>query len=284
MCSLLFSLLALPTSADSGPKPQITVSFENVRDENFYIALLLTHQYGNPTLREKTESMTEIEKAFLDYEAKDEFNKITGIRKYEGIYNHRYYTPKSFKLLLYYPETKTFISSGIVERYAFDSYYTVDLSGIEYGTEGADASVSYSYKDAILAMTKSYDYREQLISLAARMLITLAAELLLALLAFEYRGKRVFLLFFITNLVTQAILNVTVNIKYFYEGAQAFEASYVLLEFFIFVIEALIYALFLPRLSKKSCRRSVAVFYSLVANSLSFILGLYLSNVIPSIF
>ena len=41
----------------------------------------------------------------------------------------RYFPPEQFKLLLYFPESDTFLCSTVTERYAFDSVYRFDLSG-----------------------------------------------------------------------------------------------------------------------------------------------------------
>ena len=35
--------------------------------------------------------------------------------------------PNPFKILLYFPEDDVFVTSGVYERYAFDSYYHIKL-------------------------------------------------------------------------------------------------------------------------------------------------------------
>ena len=41
-----------------------------------------------------------------------------------------YRPPSVYKILLYFPESDSFMVSPIYEQYAFDSYYTVDLSDL----------------------------------------------------------------------------------------------------------------------------------------------------------
>jgi hypothetical protein len=43
-----------------------------------------------------------------------------------------YYPPEDFKILLYFPADDRFaVSEEACERYAFDSYYQVNLSGVD---------------------------------------------------------------------------------------------------------------------------------------------------------
>ena len=106
--------------------------------------------------------------------------------------NWTYYPPSPFKILLYFPETDFFYVSPIYERYAFDSYYTVDLS--DYTEDGISAE-------------ESYDYTWEGISLGARILLTILLELLIAL-PFGYREKKVLGFLAIVNIITQILLNV----------------------------------------------------------------------------
>ena len=48
-----------------------------------------------------------------------------------------YYPPSVFKILLYFPESDSFVVSGACETYAFDSYYTIDLTSVRNGTDEA---------------------------------------------------------------------------------------------------------------------------------------------------
>ncbi len=89
--------------------------------------------------------------------------------------------------------------------------------------------------------SKSYDYTWEIISLVARIVLTIALELGIALL-FGYREKKVLAFLAVINIVTQITLNVALNIINYNSGALTFTFSYVLLEILVFAIEANPYA------------------------------------------
>ena len=93
-------------------------------------------------------------------------------------------------MLCYFPETDTYAVSGIYERYAFDTYYKVDLS------EGS-----------VLKAKKNYDYTWETISLVARIVITILLEMGLAMM-FGYRHKKQLRFLAAVNIVTQILLNI----------------------------------------------------------------------------
>lgn len=182
--------------------------------------------------------------------------------------NWTYYPPSPFKILLYFPETDTFYVSEVYERYAFDSYFTVDLS---------------AYDSDPITASKSYDYTWEIISIVVRIVLTIALELAIALL-FGYREKKVFAFLAAVNVVTQVILNVALNIINYNSGSMTFTFSYVLFEILVFTIEAVAYAVLLKKFSGKEQKKGRAVGYAFVANAASFAFGLWLAHVIPGIF
>ena len=200
-----------------------------------------------------------------------------------------YYPPERFKILLYFPESGTFAVSGILERYAFDTYYTVKMNGkgmenVEYDEEN---STNERY-DAWLEAERSYDFKWELISFALRMVMTVAVEILIAL-PFGYRRGRQLAVILAANCGTQIILNVLLNVVNFYSGEWAFVLAYVLLELLVFAVEAVIFSLTLHKyanevLGEKPPTRIRAVIYALVANAVSFAVGILISMFIPGIF
>ena len=122
-----------------------------------------------------------------------------------------------------------------------------------------------------------------ILSLVARILITIAIEMGIALL-FGFRGKKALLLLVIVNTVTQIILNVLLNIINFRSGSWAFIAWYIMLELAIFAIEAALYTAFMKKLTGKEKPVLFYGAYSLVANGISFGAGLIIANILPGIF
>ena len=184
--------------------------------------------------------------------------------------NWTYYPPSSFKILLYFPETETFLVSDIYERYAFDSYYTVDL------TENFTS-------EKLITAEQSYDFTWEIISLAARVIATIILEIAIAFL-FGYREKKTLTFIAIVNIITQIALNVGLNIVNYNSGSMAFTLSFILFEVIVFAVEALTYGLLLNRFSTKTVNKGKSTAYAFAANAASFAIGLWLAHIIPGIF
>ena len=159
VCAIAVSALS-PSAvyADSGPKPSVRVSVENLDGELCYGTLLSKWESTGPQFAwDGTEEgkylpsglEEEIWSAFVNYEDADGyyFLQIAWLCSGERGISWTYYPPSSFKILLYFPERGEggeFLVSGIYERYAFDSYYTVNLTKTDDG--------------GLLIAQKSYDY------------------------------------------------------------------------------------------------------------------------------
>ena len=191
-----------------------------------------------------------------------------------------YYPPDSFKILLYYPETQSFVVSGIYERYAFDAYYTVDMDGINIGSVAYDEERS---TDERIEAYRSYPYTQEVLSLAARIVITILMEMGIALL-FGFRRKKQLLLLIGVNTATQILLNVLLNGTNYNAGLLAFVGFYILLELVVFVLEAILYCIWMKKFSAQPRKNWFYVLYSLVANGVSFGAGILIARWLPGIF
>ena len=280
MCLMLVMAMTIPASADIGPKPSVQIEFTGMEGQTYYGTLLSMYESTGPA------SVWDGNPEHADYQPGEEgydiWLKFVEYQDADGYYFLQwwwdcsetnqlywtYYPPTPFKILLYFPETDTFYVSPVYERYAFDSYFTVDMSDLDADPMVAD---------------KSYDYTWEIISLAARIILTIALELAIALL-FGYREKKVLGFLAIVNAVTQVGLNVALNIINYNSGSMIFTFNYVLLEILVFAIEAIAYAVLLKKFSGKEQKPLKTVGYALVANAASFGFGLWLAHVIPGIF
>ena len=280
ICLILILAMPLNASADMGPKPSVRIEFTGVEGETYYGTLLSLRKSTGPA------SAWDGTPEYAQYHPEDEgyeiWLKFVEYEDTDGYYflqewwdcsesnqlNWTYYPPASFKILLYFPETDSFYVSPVYERYAFDSYFTVDLS---------------AYSTAPIMAHQSYDYTWELISLAARIVLTIALELGIALL-FGYREKKVLACLAVVNVITQVTLNVALNIINYNSGSMIFTFSYVLFEILVFTIEAVAYAVLIRKYSSKVQKKGRAVGYAFIANAASFALGLWLAHVIPGIF
>lgn len=300
LCLVMTLLFIAPVTAnaDMGPKASVWVQFENMGDELCYGTLLSERESTGPaSVWDGTEEYAqhnenenyswaefdyETWKAFVEYEDPDGYYFLqegwTVSETKEIAWT--YYPPNRFKILLYYPETGNFVSSGIYEKYAFDTYYTVDMDGISIGSVEYNEELS---TDERIEAYRSYNYRVEVFSLIARIAATIAIEMILALL-FGFRKKKQLLLLVGVNTVTQVVLNVLLNIINYNSGQWAFVFYYILFELLVFGLEAVVYCAWMNRLSEKVRQGWFYVLYAFVANVVSFVAGIFIANLLPGIF
>lgn len=299
MCVVMAMLIFPNTaSADMGPKASVRILFENMGDELCYGTLLSKNPSTGPASvwdgSEEDARHNENErysyatldyatwKAFVDYEDSDGYYflqegwKISENKKIEWTY----YPPGSFKILLYYPGTETFVVSGIYEKYAFDTYYTVNMDGANIGSVQYDDELSTNER---INAYRSYNYGVELVSLIARILITIAIEMVIALL-FGFRKKKQLLLLIGVNTATQILLNVLLNIINYNSGQLAFVVFYILFELIVFAMEAVLYCIWMKKLSAQPKGNWFYIVYSLAANAVSFGAGMEIARIMPGIF
>ncbi len=264
--------------ADAGPKPSIHITFENMSEEVCYGTLLSKDSVSGPYIIASEEDYSsdytgeelEVWQWFVDYQDSDGyyFLQIMWNVSEEGSIDWTYYPPDSFKILLYYPETGDYVISDIYDTYAFDSYYTVDMNSVETS----------------LVANTSYDYSNEIKGFLVRFIITFVIEMLVGLL-FGFRNKKQISLLLVVNLITQLVLNITLSCAvYFNGGGLNYVFLYIGLEIAIFIVEAIIYYIFMNKLIEKKRKASYYVGYSIVANIASFASGIVLMMIFPSWF
>ena len=185
-------------------------------------------------------------------------------------------SPSKFKILLYFPEYDSFVvSSETYEKYAFHSYYKVDANGIEIQSVSID-NREFRLKKAIRI--------HELTSLISRILITIIIEVFIALI-FGFREKKQLLIILVTNIITQSILNILLNLINYYQGGLMFVFHYVWMELLVIVIEIIAYCSFFNKYSRKVPIGKFKIsLYALIANVASFFSGVLIANLIPSLF
>ncbi len=337
--SIVFSFTAF---ADTGPKPSVVIDLVGLDGRECYGTLLSSYEsYGPNRAWKEGEEMyayhendPEIWRKFVDYKDTDGYyflQQFWNCTETKG-FKWGYYPPDPFKLLLYFPETDTFAVTPVYEQYAFDSYYTVDVSKIgekstlevvtqassndtaenlqgvtepatevcspyplkedmesiqenvqQSGTEPSTVPESLSSITSVLLHAEpSYDYKWEIISLIARIAITLVLEIAVAFI-FGFRKKNLLGFITIVNVITQIILNLTLFCVDINHGSMAFTAYYVFLEICVFAVEAVAYSIYIKN-KQLDVSKKKAILYSLVANVLSFGAGLGLAHLIPGIF
>ncbi len=269
LCTLtLWLLYPQAIHADIGPKPSVTITFEGDIPNEYYATLLSERKSTGPdSAYDGTNARYTIEdeeyaiwQKFVAYEDTDGFYFLQEFWNCTDKTSFRwgYFPPQTFKVLVYIPDTDTFIVSDIYQRYAFESYFTMTLNPTNQPAK----------------IIESYNFTWEIISLVARILLTILIELFIAWL-FLIRSKRDIRIITIVNLITQIGLNIALNVINFYKGQWAFVFYYAILEIVILFIEAMIY-------KKASIKK--ATIYAMIANIVSFIVGLWIAHIIPGIF
>ena len=276
---LLFPLLAQPAAADCGPKPSIKITFQGLEGETYYVTLLSKAESTGPY------------SAGGDYDDylgdRDIWEKFTGYQDTDGFYFLNYYEdcsqsnlfqwnyrpPDTFKILLYFPERDLFVSSGrAYSCYALDSCFTVDCRDLSM----EDVAVGMDLRAA-----RTYDYNWEILSLILRMALTIAIELLIALL-FRYTAGKQLGVIVLTNIGTQILLNVALGLLGFRDGYSAYALRYLGLELGIFLLEGAVYRRTLHRY--RPARKGHPWLYAFTANLLSFLTGVFLWFRFPDLF
>lgn len=282
--------------ADVGPKPSVTINFKGLEKENYYVTLLGKESECGPWSSEGHWSADRPEEevvlsAFQEY--KDSFYFL-------GYYEDctktnqfcwSYRPPESFKILLYFPKYQKLIVCGdIYECYAFDSYYTVTIKNVDIAGIAEDCiRVRAGQEKNSTTVVRSYDYGREILLVVLRTILTIVIEILLAL-AFLYWHRRQLAVICLTNILTQSLLNISLNIIAYYHGISfTYLFGYLMMEFLVFVVEGLIYRKYLKREEKfvfneKVDNKYLPWIYAFVANGVSFMIGIFLIGFVPGIF
>lgn len=285
---IIFAIIPITAYADIGPKPSVVINFEGLENEKYYVTLLsetpstgphsVLGKYQNNQRYHEGDEEYGIWQKFLSYKDEDGFHFLQYFQNCTDTsqFSWGYYPPPKFKILLYFPEQDSFaVSNEVYERYAFDSYYKVDAKSLEIQSVTITGSINAE---------KNYDYTLEIVSLFIRIIATIAVEVLIALL-FGFRAKKQIFFIGATNIVTQSILNILLNIINYNQGSMMFVFHYVWMELLVFVIEAFVYSFFLHKYSsKESTKKWTAPLYALTANAVSFGIGVYIAYLIPGIF
>ena len=155
-----------------------------------------------------------------------------------------------------------------------------DMDGVDIGSVEYNDDLSTNER---IEAYRSYNYRQEMLALGARIVLTILIEMLVALL-FGFRQKKQLLILAVVNIITQIILNVLLNVINYNSGPLAFTFFYVLFELIVFALEAVLYCTILKRLSEKKKEDAYYILYSFVANLLSFGAGLFLAAKLPGMF
>jgi hypothetical protein len=284
---LLILCMPVCAFADMGPKPSVNIEFVGADGKEYYATLLSKTESTGPyyiadeskpytMLYQQGDEDYDIWLKFKEYNDSDGyyflqyFKNCTQTNSFKWIY----YPPSEFKILLYYPQEGAFAVSEKYERYAFDSYFKVDISNVNFGAN--------EVFDGLTAI-KSYDYTGEIISLVCRIVLTILIEIATAFV-FGFRRKKQLAFIGAVNVFTQTALNVALNISNYKYGQYMFVFNYIWLELLVAAVEFAVFSAFLKKTDGGKYGKGVIASYAAAANIISFVLGLWLAKIIPGIF
>lgn len=277
--------------ADMGPKPSVHVSFVGAGEQEYWATLI--GRAGGPW-GEYNGKNARYEVGDKEYDAWlkfVEFSKENNLVFEQFIQNctktnklsWTYYPPYDFKVLVYFPESDTFAISGELERYRFDSYFTVDLKS---------ATVSDVENLYLVHSRTSYDYVGEILKLFIRIAITVIVELgicyLFGLLKKQKTWQKISFIL-VVNFITQLLLNVVMYLSKYTGFVLGIIGIFILSEIIITAVESIAYAIYFVRIlpmddKEKKKTRIKSIIYGITANITTMILGIVLSLHIPTIF
>lgn len=269
--SIILSLFILPLSinADTGPKPSVKVIVQNTNDENYYLAFLEADLSELKT-NAKTDNLDpEMVKKIIDFS--DNYKSIyfyeTPIPRYQNsLYNEEntyyltYTVPSNYKLLIVDKNLNARVTP-VINHSKYNQVLTLD-----YETMTVKPSTSETIKFVL-----TY--------LFITVIATLIIEFLL-LMAFHLTNKHNNKLFLITNILTQGILYLLINLGFF-RGSYGlyllggWTVIYLVpIELIIILVELGIYH------KKMQGNKKIITLYTIVANLASAIIGTALISLI----
>lgn len=266
--------------ADAGPKPYIEINLKNMKSNEYYVTLISErknygphhyHEEGEEKYYNDYDKYPEIWEKFYNYVDNNgfyfwnKFEKFTG----DGSYRWGYYPPQTFKLLLYFPQTDSFVVSEIYERYAFSSKFTFNLNRVKSFT-GDIALITEPVK-----LDKQSVFFSEVFKFLFRVSITVGIEMFIAFLFFFRMNAKEFSIIVLVNVCTQVLLNIALSIWTFNLGFGWIEIPFLIaIELIIFVVEGFAYLKLLKEeLLERNASKWMPFLYSFVANLVSFVLG-----------
>lgn len=284
----LLPMLMNTVSADMGPKPSVNIEITGISEPCWGTLLSERQSTGpytsvknHPERREEERgragewASADVWDAFSAYEAAEPdgyyfLNFLDDCA--DGQLNWTYYPPQRFKVALWFPKENSMVVTGPYERYAFDSYYTLDLTNVR---------PEQSRVITGLTMERSYEAGKEAAGLIVRVVLTVLIEVAAAWL-FHLRSAGQLKLILWMNIATQLLLNGFLNWYSYANGTLFLTALFLLGEVLVLAVEGTVYSRRLPALHQGDapCRPWL---YALCANALSCAAGLILAHVIPGV-
>lgn len=257
-------LLVTPLNLFNGYHQTTRIEIDGINETCYGTLLSKTSISGNwdSQMPVDFDVSEEVSNAFSSYQDKDNYFYLNFIQDVSGgLLYWPSFPPENFKLLLYFPDSDTYIvSDKPLTRYALCSTYKASI------------------ENGILNVERDYDYLRMFLNTACRIILGIIVSILIALL-YGKPQKEDTKFIYITNILFHIIINVLISIYSFKNGFSIVEYIIVMLIPYILLvlIQGFLY-------STKSTTISGPYYCALFSNIGAYVLGLALVDFIPSLF
>ncbi len=262
---LLISLLLFnPLKINNGYDQNTRITFYGIEGTCYGTLLSKTSVSGSwsSELAFDLNAPEEVKDFFKEYQDEDYYFYLNYFQDVtDGYLYWPFYPPEDFKILLYYPDSDTFIvSDEPVSRYALSSTYNVT---VENGS---------------MSIERNYDYPHAVTNTLIRIFLCTLIPCLVVLLFYKPL-KKDYPLIFSSNLLFQILIHSLIS---FYSYKNGFS----IVEYFMFLwIPHLLFAFYQGYLYKnRSVSIGSAYFAALSSQTAAYVTGLLLVDLLPALF
>ena len=269
---ILFSIIyPIKAFGDIGPKPTVTIHVTGYEDRDYLLDLLSNEEMDR--LKDKPTDEKELDlynynqggwKAinirshWLSGSLKGEYNSESD----KMIHNFGYRPPKTFKIIVRKSNGDIVVSNEVTPN-QFDAVINFDLKS------GNAEVVKKNLIEKMRDIGKEHHFLSLfLIIIIVPIVLTIIIEIIIAVF-FKIKELKVI---FWTNILTQILLQIT--FRGVIDSMNNYYLNLLLLEMGVFLIEYLIY-----RKAIKSIDKKRILVYTLIANGITYVVGLFMYNV-----
>ena len=270
---VMLCAMSLPVYADMGPKPDLVIDFSGIHEPCVVTVLSTVKSYGpNQPMQiawmpwwdeQAPEIDKEIDQKFIDEtkllnEDRTEQLYFWGVLAQNSPYVFGYYPPETFYVLVYFPETDSFLLSE--ESYTRTVFHTELAITVENG------KLLFNARQPLYGIMKNWKDNDAVV---LRLLVTVITEIVIGMFFMKYTQKSMLTVIGV-NVITQILLNIVIWLRYYVLSNSVSTYFPVLAgaEVLIFLIEGFIYS---KLISREELSRPYL--YALIANAFTCWLG-----------
>ncbi|MBQ6488999.1 MAG: hypothetical protein IJI75_07185 [Solobacterium sp.] len=270
---VMLCAMSLPVYADMGPKPDLVIDFSGIHEPCVVTVLSTVKSYGpNQPMQiawmpwwdeQAPEIDKEIYQKFIDEtkllnEDRTEQLYFWGVLAQNSPYVFGYYPPETFYVLVYFPETDSFLLSE--ESYTRTVFHTELAITVENG------KLLFNARQPLYGIMKNWKDNDAVV---LRLLVTVITEIVIGMFFMKYTQKSMLTVIGV-NVITQILLNIVIWLRYYVLSNSVSTYFPVLAgaEVLIFLIEGFIYS---KLISREELSRPYL--YALIANAFTCWLG-----------